>query len=186
MIPLPSLAQLVAFARRIPGIAWVITLAIALGAAAVWAIFHAGVQHGEVKVQRKAVADSIVHVETQLQHVRAKADTAVHAAMKAKAASDAGRADARAVIAAHLSETPPEVVQAVNRAFALDSIGLEVHVVAQQDLLAERPVADTLHRLQVSQAAIGIPAPNPHWKTYVAGGFLAGVGVVVGILALAR
>jgi hypothetical protein len=181
-----SLAKLAVALRRVPGIAWVITLAVLIATVAAWSIFHAGVRHGEVKVQRAAVADSIVHVTAKLDSARARSDTLIRKATVAKVTSDSGRAVTRAVIEAHLLETPPAVVQAVNAQLERDSLAITAHVAPIIALVAERPIEEKRDSLRVNQVAIGVPARDSHWKQYVVGGALLGGGLVLTILHFVR
>jgi hypothetical protein len=181
-----SVATLWTLARRVPGILWVIGFAVSLAVGGWFAAVHIGEQRGEMKVQRAAVADSVVHVTAKLDTVRHRSDSLVHVATTAKVESDAGRAATRAVMEAHLADTPLEVQQAVDAQLTRDSLALEAHVAPITSLLAERPLEEKRDTLRVSQAAIGVPEPDQHRTRYVVGGAMLGAGVVITILHFLR
>lgn len=179
-------AALLAFARKVPGIVWVIAFTALLAVGGWFAAVHVGERRGEVKVQRAAVADSVVHVTATLDTVRHRSDSLVHMAKTAKTAADTGRAATRAVMEAHLADTPLEVQQAVDAQLTRDSLALEAHVAPITSLLAERPLEEKRDSLRVNQVAIGVPEPDSHWKAYVAGGAMLGAGLVITILHFVR
>lgn len=149
---------------RIPGVVWGIALCIVVLVGGAFAAVRLGERRGAVQVERTTVGQAVTHVLAQRDTARAKSDVVLKVAAKAKVASDTGRATTRAILAAHLDETPPEVVQAVNQQLERDSVAIALPWAATSALLAERPVDDSLDRLRVRQVAIGAPAAASHWK----------------------
>lgn len=181
-----SAAALVLWLRKLPGIVWVIAFTALLSVGGWFAAVHVGERRGEQKVQRAAVADSVVHVTATLDTVRHRSDSLVHVATTAKVESEAGRAATRAVMEAHLADTPLEVQQAMDAQLTRDSLALEAHVAPITSLLAERPLEEKRDSLRANQVEIGVPEPDQHRTRWVVGGAMLGAGVVISILHFLR
>jgi hypothetical protein len=175
-----------AILAKVPAIAWVILGTILLIVVGWLAAVHIGERRGAVRVERATVAAAIVHVQGKRDTARAKSDAIGKVAVKAKTASDTGRAHTRAVIAAHLAETPPEVVQAVNAQLERDSVTIAVHVAEVATLRAERPIDDKLDSLRVHQVEIGAPEPDHHTTAKIVGGVIAGAAAVLTLVHFAK
>lgn len=173
-----------ALLRRVPGIAWVITGAVAIAALALAFTWHASAVHEQRTLHRHALADSITKETTVLETAQLATDSARAVAKFAKRQADYSRQrreTARADVESLLADLPEPVVTLIKLDDQLarrDSVALVAYVAVDTALVQERGAAADLDRLRVNQAAIGVEPPKHHAMRYVLAGAALGVASV--------
>ena len=175
--------------KRVPGMAWVVLFTACFLVAGWFGAVHHGEEKARVAIHRRALEDTVRHVQTEQATARAHADTVVAAGRTAVQRSDRERratADARAHVLATIDSQPTLVVQLTEQV-AHDSGTIALLVAGQGALLAERPIADTLDAARVRQLAVDAkPPPTHRWRhdvTLVAG-TVAVIAVAPKVIAL--
>lgn len=154
------ITRLVSFAQKVPGIVWVIGLAVAVVAASLTALYVHGEHAGAAKVVRAARRDSTAKAVVVLDSAMARTDRSTVVATHATDSASAGRVPVResavrvqrarhdAAVVAALDSTPAPVVQLVDDQAAqiardsaqmsLDSLAIAANVAALDTAKQER------------------------------------------------
>lgn len=152
-----TLLALRAVLARVPGIAWVILLVIAVLGLSAYGVYHRGERAGEGKVHARALSDSVVHQRAAVDTAVRKSDTAIAVARKAVRISTAGRVSTRAVLEAEKDAIPADVFSAVIEQLARDSTTIAVQAAATDTQLAERVARIQMDTLEVHQVVFKPP-----------------------------
>lgn len=165
----------------LPRIVLVIALAVLLLAAALWFTYHAGDRHGQIAVQRHALADSIATEVIVNENTKDQTDSARAVARFAKKQADTSRgrrALARAAVDSLLSTLPEPVVNLIrldDQLVRRDSVAFVAYTALDAAALRERETAAHLDTIRQHQTTLGIePRKTHHARTFVAG---AAIGV---------
>jgi hypothetical protein len=175
-----------ALLKRIPAIAYVIAFVVLLLAAGAWGLYASGRRAGEVRVHRKALADSIEKAAL-VQHIAVEqTDRTRQRAHEVKSLADSGRVmrnRLRESVADVLDSLPDPVVRLIEADDAQlrrDSLALAAYVAVDTTWARERALSEDLDRLRVNQVAVGIEPKRSHAGLYVlAGAGLALAGVLL-------
>lgn len=168
--------------RRIPGIAWVITGSVIAIAAGLWFIYASGRQAGEVRVHRKALADSIEKAALVQKLAVDQTDRTRKRASEVKQLTDSGRAirnRLRESVASYMEALPDPVVRLIEADDAQihrDSLAIAAYVAVDTTWARERALSQDLDSLRINQVAVGVTPPTSRHKM----AFVAGVVVTIG------
>jgi hypothetical protein len=161
---------------RVPGIAWVILLVLALLAAAGYGLYRHGEALGEVKVHRMALADSTVQQRATVQEATQHADSAIVVAETAVDRTNVGRRRTRAVLDVARDSMPASAYQVVSEQLDRDSSTITLQTAAINELVTERATRIQLDTLLEHQVVFKPPGDD--------GTSLADVAKDVGVVAL--
>lgn len=164
-----SLAALLLWLRKLPGIAWVIAFVLAFLVAGGYAMYRKGYGAGETRGHQIALVDSVRTQTARVDTATAHSDTVVQVAAKARQSSESLRAARVAAKQAALGELLATDIPKVQALVALDdslsardSVTIAVQAGAIDTLLAERATRERLDTLRVNQVAIGTPRAQTH------------------------
>lgn len=188
-----SVAAVVLWLRKIPGIAWVIAFVLAFLVAGGYAMYRKGYGAAETRGHQIALVDSVRTQTARVDTATAHSDVIVAVAAKARASTDALLERRVAIRQAALGELLATDIPKVQALVALDdSIATSAKVASAVDagaidsLLHERATRQQLDTLRVNQVAIGTPAPDHHATAKIVGGIVVGILGTLTLLHLAR
>jgi hypothetical protein len=139
---------------KVPGIAWVILLTVALSFVGGLSLYLAGLRHERQQLHRVALSDSTTRATAAVHTAVQKSDSTVRVARTAAAISDVGRAALpalRVAAAAALDTAPLPLVRLVDAQagqIARDSVTIAVQAATIDTLLAERAPREQLDTLR--------------------------------------
>lgn len=188
-----SVAAVLLWLRKLPGMVWVIAFVLAFLVAGGIAMYRTGYGAAERRGHQIALVDSVRSQTARVDTARAHSETVVRVAAKARAASDTLRsarvAAKQAALAELLAPDLPKITALIaldDSLLARDSVTIAVQAGAIDTLMAERAARERLDRLRVNQIALGTPAPDHHATAKIVGGVLLGVLGTLTLLHLAR
>lgn len=171
--------------RRVPGIAYVVVLCLALLFLAGWSLYRTGYSHGEVDVTRE-------HLQADVDTVIAHLDTAVQethrhqsVAKKLKQWSDSSRERRniqREAVDSLLSSLPEPVVTLIrmdDNQVRRDSATIAGFAALDSAWLRERFTRIDLDSLRVQQVAIGVPRQRSRVVPFVSGALVGAAALLL-------
>lgn len=188
-----SVAAVVLWLRKLPGMVWVIAFVLAFLVAGGYAMYRTGYGAAERRGHQIALVDSVRTQTARVDTATAHSDTVVQVAATARQSSESLRAARVAAKQAALGELLATDIPKVQALVALDdslsardSVTIAVQAGAIDTLLTERAARARLDTLRVNQLAIGVPEPDQHRTRYLVGGAMLGAGLVLTILHFVR
>jgi hypothetical protein len=176
---------LLSLLRRIPGVAYVVALCLALLLVAGWSIYRTGYSHGEVTVHRIALQDSVAASEQQIDTAVQETHRARGTAQTAKRWSDSSRVtrqEKRASVEELLAELPEPVVSLIRQDDAQirrDSATIVAYQRVDSTWMQERFARIERDSLLARQVRLGVPKSGTSRLVPFVSGALVGAAALL-------